>query len=107
MTRRAELLSKLMIALPDEGIRLRVIDKLGVSKAVCVPKFEWCGRRDLNPHGPCGPTDFRTIYGFLRPCCLRQGLGSGLSLHRVPDAFPVSGAAPLVSTPSRPFQAEL
>src|SRR5713101_8000721 len=21
----------------------------------------WCGRRDLNPHGPCGPTDFHTL----------------------------------------------
>jgi hypothetical protein len=28
----------------------------------------WCGRRDLNPHGPRGPTDFRTVYGFRRPC---------------------------------------
>ena len=23
-------------------------------------KGSWCGRRDLNPHGPCGPTDFHT-----------------------------------------------
>ncbi len=27
----------------------------------------WCGRRDLNPHGACAPTDFLTIYGFRRP----------------------------------------
>ena len=42
----------------------------------------WCGRPDSNRHRPSGPTDFRTRYGFRRPCrAKRQGLGSGLSLH--------------------------
>ena len=50
-------------------------------------KGSWCGRRDLNPHGPCGPTDFRTRLR-LSPPLPCQGLGSGLSLHRVPDTFP-------------------
>ena len=35
----------------------------------------WCGRRDLNPHGPCGPTDFLALYGFRRPCCLARVWG--------------------------------
>jgi len=28
---------------------------------------DWCGRRDLNPHGACTPTDFLTLYDFRRP----------------------------------------
>jgi len=68
----------------------------------------WCGRRDLNPHGPCGPTDFLALYGFRRRPPLSQwGLGSGLSLHRARIWLRVSGAARLVSTPSRPFRAGL
>jgi len=27
----------------------------------------WCGRRDLNPHGPCGPTDFLSTTAFAAP----------------------------------------
>ena len=27
----------------------------------------WCGRRDLNPHGPCGPTDFHTLLRLWPP----------------------------------------
>ena len=68
---------------------------------------EWCGRRDLNPHGPCGPTDFRTRLRLSPPPPLAQGLGSGLSLHRARIWLRVSGAARLVSTPSRPFRAGL
>ena len=30
-------------------------------------KRVWCGRRDLNPHGTCAPTDFLTLYDFRRP----------------------------------------
>jgi hypothetical protein len=26
----------------------------------------WCGRWELNPHGPYGPADFLTGYGFRR-----------------------------------------
>jgi hypothetical protein len=31
---------------------------------------------------------FVPSYGFRRPCCLRQGLGSGLSLHHSPGCLP-------------------
>jgi hypothetical protein len=47
----------------------------------------WCGRRDLNLHGPCGPTDFLALYGFVGPGRdarhgdAPSGLWSGLSLH--------------------------
>jgi len=27
----------------------------------------WCGRWELNPHGPCSPADFLTGHGFRRP----------------------------------------
>ena len=55
----------------------------------------WCGRRDLNPHGPCGPTDFRTRLRLSPPLLpWLQGLGSGLSLHRVPDVVPVARCCP-------------
>jgi len=54
----------------------------------------WCGRRDLNPHGPCGPTDFRTHLRLSPPLPSCQGLGSGLSLHHVPDTFPVYRCCP-------------
>lgn len=47
---------------------------------------------DSNPHGPQGPTDFRTTPIFI------GGAWSGLSLHRIrPDV----GAARQVSAPSR------
>ncbi len=39
---------------------------------------------------------------FATPAVLPQGLGSGLSLHHVPDASGMLGAARLVSTPSQP-----
>src|SRR6266567_5819737 len=57
-------------------------------------KGGWCGRRDLNPHGPCGPTDFRTRLRLSPPLLSCQGLGSGLSLHRVPDVVPVVRCCP-------------
>ena len=43
---------------------------------------KWCGRWELNPHGPCDPADFLTDYGFRRPDI--AGLRSGLSLHLTP-----------------------
>ena len=65
----------------------------------------WCGRRELNPHRPCGPTDFLTNCGFRRPrpraIGAKAGLWSGLSLHRAPARGRGLGAARLVSTPSR------
>jgi hypothetical protein len=57
----------------------------------------WCGRWELNPHGPCSPADFLTVYGFRRPDI--AGLRSGLSLHLTPKHWRL-GAARLVSTPS-------
>src|SRR5580704_10773745 len=45
----------------------------------------WCGRWELNPHGPCDPADFLTGYGFRRSRLRAFGaptdLRSGLSLH--------------------------
>src|SRR5206468_2026634 len=35
----------------------------------------WCGRRDLNPHGPCGPTDFRTRLRLSPPLAVLPGFG--------------------------------
>ena len=64
--------------------RLDFAQKLGRCKK------GWCGRGDLNPHGPYGPTDFRTLYGFRRPSVHHgtRSLGSGLSLHHAPDRMP-------------------
>ena len=60
------------------------------------------------------PVDFLTRYSFRcsrRSRALRRandGLGSGLSLHRIPELLRDLGAARLVSTPSRPgFRAGL
>jgi len=64
----------------------------------------WCGRRDLNPHGPCGPTDFHTQLWLSPPLlsCLRvwgldypftvPGFSSGArccpsSLYKFPALF--------------------
>ena len=55
----------------------------------------WCGRRDLNPHRPCGPTDFLTICGFRRRHL-------AFVVWTIPSPWPLAvGAARLVSTPSR------
>ena len=51
-------------------------------------KGSWCGRRDLNPHGPCGPTDFLTRYGFRRPCILAAGFGVWTIPSPCPDLAP-------------------
>ena len=53
--------------------------------------------RALRPNGFSYPST-----AFVAPAISPQGLGSGLSLHRVPDRFRLSGAARLVSTPSPP-----
>lgn len=38
-------------------------------------KFDaWCGRRDLNPHGPCGPTDFLATTAFAAAHRFRNGV---------------------------------
>jgi len=67
------------------------------------PKWIWCGRGDLNPHGPCGPTDFRTRLRLSPPplsCRRVLGLDYPFTVSRM--CFRLSGAARLVSTPSRP-----
>ena len=67
------------------------------------PLKNWCGRRDLNPHGPCGPTDFRTRLRLSPPllsCRRVWGLDYPFTMSRIHFRF--SGAARLVSTPSQP-----
>jgi len=51
----------------------------------------WCGRRDLNPHGPFKPCGFSCRLRLSPPGRgafggLRSGLRSGLSLHPPPEA---------------------
>src|SRR6516225_10995509 len=60
----------------------------------------WCGRRDLNPHSPCGKTDFRTHPRLSTPVLSPARFG----VWTIPSPCPVQdlGAARLVSTPSRP-----
>jgi len=59
-------------------------------------KKSWCGRRDLNPHEPCGPTDFHATSAFAAAIWRSW---SGLSLRhfrRCPSSlytFPVWGLA--------------
>jgi hypothetical protein len=53
--------------------------------------------RALRPNGFSYPST-----AFAAPAVLPQGLGSGLSLHQSRIRFRFSGAARLVSTPSRP-----
>ena len=56
----------------------------------CCPRKMWCGRRDLNPHGPFKPCGFSyrlrlsppERWAFEGP---RPGLRSGLSLHHPPQ----------------------
>ena len=58
-------------------------------KAAWIRAKHWCGRRDLNPHGPFKPCGFSyrlrlspSGRGAFRK--LTPGLRSGLSLHRSP-----------------------
>ena len=58
----------------------------------------------MNPHGPCGPTDFHARLRLSPPLLsLPQGLGSGLSLHHVPDLAPCVRCCPssLYTFPTR------
>src|SRR5437016_3884561 len=68
----------------------------------CGKKWCWCGRRDLNPHRPCGPTDFLTATAFAAP---QRGACRRFVVWTIPSPFPRNsrgaGAARLVSTPSR------
>ena len=58
----------------------------------------WCGRGGSNPHGHCGPTDFRTRYGFRRRRKDVWGLDYPFAMQRT--RVRCVGAARLVSTPS-------
>jgi hypothetical protein len=52
-------------------------------------EFEaWCGRRDLNPHGPCGPTDFHTRLRLSPPCCPAARFGVWTIPSPCPDLAP-------------------
>src|SRR5262245_2661106 len=55
-------------------------------------KGSWCGRRDLNLTGLAAQRFSYPSTAFAAPVV--QSLGSGLSLHRVPDSW-LSGAARL------------
>ena len=65
--------------------------RVGECRASYSPSKIWCGRRDLNPHGPFKPCGFscrlrlsppeRDALGGLTP-----SLRSGLSLHHPPEA---------------------
>ena len=45
-------------------------------------RMDWCGRGDSNPHGPCGPTDFLTSYGFRRRPTGVRGLDYPFTMPR-------------------------
>jgi hypothetical protein len=49
----------------------------------------WCGRRDLNPHGPCGPTDFHTLLRLSPPpTAFAMGFGVWTIPSPCPDLAP-------------------
>ena len=76
---------------------------LKTSSLSLLSPWEWCGRRDSNPHEPLSSTDFRTVYGFRRPDAAfeapRQVCGLDYPFT-VPRKIRGLGAARLVSTPS-------
>jgi hypothetical protein len=60
------------------------------SRAGDYPSKTWCGRRDLNPHGPFKPCGFSYRLRLSPPgreafAGLTPSLRSGLSLHRPPE----------------------
>ena len=57
----------------------------------------------LEPSRTLRSNGFSYLLRLSPPLLFCQGLGSGLSLHHVPDRLRVSGAARLASTPSQPF----
>src|SRR5437667_11503192 len=48
-------------------------------------KETWCGRRDLNPHGPCGPTDFHTLLRLSPP---PTAFAMGFGVWTIPSPCP-------------------
>jgi hypothetical protein len=66
-------------------------------------KMRWCGRRELNPHGPFKPCGFSCRLRLSPPGCSTRsdpvcGLDYPFTLPREPRGL---GAARLVSTPSQ------
>src|SRR5260370_7640710 len=45
----------------------------------------WCGRTDLNPHGPCGPTDFHTLLRLSPP---PTAFAMGFGVWTIPSPCP-------------------
>jgi len=64
--------------------------RVGVRKKGLLDDFGvWCGRRDLNPHGPCGPTDFLTQLRLSPPpTALAMGFGVWTIPSPCPDLAP-------------------
>src|SRR6266700_6197261 len=64
------------ISLPWQGFEVRATGS-------------WCGRRDLNPHGPCGPTDFHTQLRLSPPpTAFAMGFGVWTIPSPCPDCAP-------------------
>ena len=61
--------------------------KDGHSHCFCAPCDSWCGRRDLNPHGPCGPTDFHTLLRLSPP---PTAFAMGFGVWTIPSPYPDS-----------------
>ena len=60
----------------------------GKGRPVWTGMITWCGRRDLNPHGPCGPTDFRTLLRLSPPLAVLPGFGVWTIPSPCPDLAP-------------------
>src|SRR5208337_1944363 len=48
----------------------------------------WCGRRESNPHGPLGPTDFHAVYGFRRPDAALGSARARFAVWTIPSPSP-------------------
>src|ERR1700761_9400245 len=48
----------------------------------------WCGRRDLNPHSPCGKTDFLTRPRLSPPLAVLPRFGVWTIPSPCPDSIP-------------------
>jgi hypothetical protein len=82
-------------ASPFESTRRRVATQADSSPTGSLFGFEarakgsWCGRRDLNPHGPCGPTDFHTRLRLSPPpTAFAMGFGVWTIPSPCPDLAP-------------------
>ena len=61
------------------------------ASAPLVPGAEnkgWCGRRESNPHGPCGPTDFRTRLRLSPPSPKRRRHPVRFGVWTIPSPCP-------------------